>query len=259
LIVIGHGGNVRRPYGTLFHPTDYGSAGCPGSKEGGKAGGVIFITVGDELYLDGLIESKGQNAAAHSNAGGGSGGSIWITTGRFNGHGVITVDGGTGNGVSSGGGSGGRLALLNRHTRNKYQGVYSSLGGEAGDPSKSQSLYSGGPGTVFIQDNRNGQFYSKLLVDNKNRPWDHYMTLNEKEMSFVFDEVSLMRKASLHMPPSNKEVNLTIHNIVGDRTGLIHIHTGQILMAEYKPTSYTITRLVSYACFRFDNCNASQY
>lgn len=201
--------------------------------------------------MDGLVESQGQNAAARSNAGGGSGGSVWISTGRFNGHGVITVNGGSGNGVSSGGGSGGRLALINRHTQNKYKGVYSSLGGDAGDPSKLQSLYSGGPGTVYIKDNRNGHLYSKLLIDNKNRPWDHYLTLNEKITSYEFDEVGLIGKASLHMEPSNGQLNLTTHKIVGDRTGLVHVHKGQTLMAEYKPTSYTLTRLVGPSMFIF--------
>lgn len=194
--------------------------------------------------MDGVIESKGQNGARKSNSGGGSGGSVWMSTGRFSGHGTIIVDGGGGDGLSSGGGSGGRIALFNRYTQNKYIGVYSSLGGQAGDSSKSQTLYSGGPGTVYIEDTRDGELYSKLLIDNNNRPWHHYMTLNEGVNSYVFDEVSLMRKASLHMLPDNKELNLTIHKIVGDRTGLVHVHRRQLLIAEYKPTSYTITRLV---------------
>lgn len=240
--LLGRGGFVKRPYGTLFRPTDYGSSGCPGKSSGGKAGGIIFINVGDELYLDGVFQSNGQNADRSSSAGGGSGGSIWITTGRFSGHGSMSTNGGNGDGASSGGGSGGRIALLNKHTENMFRGTYSSLGGDAGDINQVKTKFSGGPGTVYVDDIRNGQVYSKLLIDNKNRPWDHYLTLNENIKSYIFDEVSLVRNASLHMIPDGTSMNLTIHKVVGDRTGFIHMHKSQLLKAEYKPTSFTLTR-----------------
>lgn len=239
----GHRGTVRRPYGSLFYPKDYGSPGCPGNSDGGKAGGIISVNIGDELFLDGTIDVNGQNAGQGSNAGGASGGSIWISTGRFTGHGKISADGGDGDGTLSGGGSGGRIALINRHTQTKFLGTFSALGGQSGAPSKSRTKYSGGPGTVYLQDIRNAKSYSQLLIDNKHRPLTHYMTLNENLTSYSFDEVSLMRGASLQLISDNRPRNLTIHKIVGDRTGLLHIHKNQMLKAEYKPTSYTITRL----------------
>ena len=49
-------------------------------------------------------------AAPASNAGGGSGGSIVITTGELTGHGEITANGGKGIG-SGGGGAGGRIVI----------------------------------------------------------------------------------------------------------------------------------------------------
>ena len=51
----------------------------------------------------------GETAPA-SNAGGGSGGSIVITTGELTGHGEITANGGKGTG-SGGGGAGGRICI----------------------------------------------------------------------------------------------------------------------------------------------------
>ena len=59
---------------------------------------------------------------------------------------------------------------------------------------------------------------------------------------YVFDELHLLRKASVHLPPNGKYLNLTIHKIVGDRSGFIHVHRNQILQAEAKESTPTITR-----------------
>lgn len=56
-----------------------------------------------------MIESNGGNAS-RDGSGGGSGGSIFIKTLKFSGHGSIQVNGGNAQG-SGGGGSGGRLAV----------------------------------------------------------------------------------------------------------------------------------------------------
>lgn len=238
----GHRGDARSPYGTLFNPGDYGSHGCPGHSDGGKAGGVMHISVGDELYLDGTFEVNGQSASSGSNAGGGSGGSILISTGRFNGHGTLSSNGGNGNGALSGGGSGGRLAIYTRASKNKFLGVYSVFGGQAGDNNKELTVYSGGPGTVYLEDIRNDKPYSQLRIDNQNRPWSHFVTLDENLKSYTFDEVHLFRNSSIHMIENGEYLNLTINKIVGDRTGLVHMHRKQLLKAEYKPTSFTLTR-----------------
>ena len=200
----------------------------------------MHISVGDELYLDGTLEVNGQSASSGSNAGGGSGGSILISTGRFNGHGTLSSNGGNGNGALSGGGSGGRLAIYTRASKNKFLGVYSAVGGQA---NKELAVYSGGPGTVYLEDIRNDKPYSQLRIDNKNRPWSHFVTLDESRLkSYTFDEVHLFRNSSIHMIENGEYLNLTINKIVGDRTGLVHMHRKQLLKAEYKPTSFTLTR-----------------
>ena len=99
----------------------YGTPGCRGSSDGGKGGGLIYMDIGDNLYVDGTLDCNGQDANGGANAGGGSGGSIWIKCGRFSGHGSITANGGAGDGLNSGGGSGGRIAI-HTPTENKYLG-----------------------------------------------------------------------------------------------------------------------------------------
>lgn len=250
LFLLGHNGvNELHSYGSIFTPGHYGSAGCPGSQNGGKGGGLIIMEVGDELYLDGTIANDGQDAASGSAGGGGSGGSIWIKCGRFNGHGLITSNGGAGDGLTSGGGSGGRIAV-DTPTENKYVGEYTAIGGDSGDPSKDTTQYSGGPGTVFLKDARNQYAHTQLRLDNKGRTWDHCVTLNESLKSYTFDELYLARKAAIHLVPDGKPLNLTVHKVEGDRTGLIHVHENQTLKAEFLDAVYTITRTA--ANFKLD-------
>ena len=250
LLLAGHGGtNELAPSGSLFAPVSYGSPGCPGNRNGGKSGGVIFMNVGDHLYLDGLIDANGEDASAGSNAGGGSGGSVWIKCGRFSGHGVITSTGGKGDGSVSGGGSGGRIAV-DTPSEIQYLGDYDATGGASGDQSKDTTQYAGGPGTVYLKDTRNQYVHTQLLLDNKYRTWEHYTTLDENRMSYTFDELRLVRKASIHVVPDGRHLNLTFHKVEGDRTGLIHVHANQTLKAEFLDAVYTITR--TSANFKLD-------
>ena len=207
------------------------------------------MEIGDELYVDGTIANEGQDAASGANAGGGSGGSTWIKCGRFSGHGLITTNGGAGDGVSSGGGSGGRIAI-DTPTENKYLGQYTAIGGNAGDASKDTTQYAGGPGTVYLKDARNQYAHTQLRIDNKGRTWDHYVTLNESLTSYTFDEIHLVRKASIHLVPDGSPLNLAVHKVEGDRTGLIHVHANQTLKAEFLDAVYTITR--THANFKLD-------
>ena len=240
-MIAGHDGGTVPNYGSLFRPTNYGAPGCRGDSSGGAGGGLISIGVGDQLYLDGVIESSGGDAPSGSNAGGGSGGSMLISCGRFSGHGLVSSNGGSGDGSTSGGGAGGRIAIYSE-TMNKYSGAYTSVGGDAGNGANDMKGYAGGPGTIYIQDSVNQYPRRMLRLDNKGRPWDSYVTLNENMTSYVFDELHLVRSASVHLVPDGTARRLVVHKIVGDRSGLIHIHSNQTLQAEYQDATYTITR-----------------
>src|SRR5260370_21422826 len=85
---------------------------------------------------------KGDGAKAISEgAGGGSGGSIWITAGNLSGGGFISANGGSGDYPQAGGGGGGRIALY--YGAKDFNGVVSAFGGAG-------SVY-GGAGTVFLR------------------------------------------------------------------------------------------------------------
>lgn len=69
---------------------------------------VFQIIVGYFFYLDGIIESEGENGVF--NSGGGSGGSVLIKIIFFFGYGMVVVDGGSGDG-NGGGGVGGCIVV----------------------------------------------------------------------------------------------------------------------------------------------------
>lgn len=77
----------------MYEPAHFG---CPGGGSGaGLGGGVINITVRGTLKIDGTISANGENAKS-LHGGGGSGGSIFITTNVFRGYGDVQVNGGHG-------------------------------------------------------------------------------------------------------------------------------------------------------------------
>ena len=81
-----------RTYGSLYEPRDPGSEG--GGADGGLGGGVILVTVGSILQLDGSLRVDGGDGSG--GGGGGSGGSVFITVGKFvlgDGWGEVTVMG----------------------------------------------------------------------------------------------------------------------------------------------------------------------
>ena len=237
-----------KPYGSLYLPREFGTDGCKYQDPGGNAGGLFFLTIGYSLHLDGTLSVQGQNGGP-SSSGGGSGGSILLSTVVFTGNGILDVSGGSGKNSNCGGGSGGRLAVYVK-SQSRYFGQYRATGGSAGHPGKDISRGSGGLGSVYIQEFINQVPHDRLVLDNKNRPFDHYLTLNESQDSYEFDEVHLVRNASLHMVNNGKQLNLTIHKILGDGTGLIHVHDNQLLKAEVKDAMRTITR--AQANFRLD-------
>ena len=71
--------------------------------------------------------SAGGNAALQDDAGGGSGGSIWLTAGALAGTGTIAADGGAGELYDGGGGGGGRIAIYT--PLNVFGGLVSAAGG----------------------------------------------------------------------------------------------------------------------------------
>jgi hypothetical protein len=115
----GYNGNLAGVgviYGSSNAPVDAGSAGGGGNGVGGNGGGVVAVEASKTVTLNGLITADGGTPPTYnSNAGCGSGGSIYIRCRTFAGTsaGVLRANGGDNSGSvnNGGGGGGGRIAV----------------------------------------------------------------------------------------------------------------------------------------------------
>lgn len=161
----GHGGRGGRGksqtrtgafYGDFSRPQAFGSSGGGGSGNSiATGGGVIHITAQQMLH-DGQITVNGKDALTNSDYGGGSGGSVFIEAGSFDGSGVIQANGGTGGDDAGGGGSGGRIAI--HYNSTFFSGIISAYGGAS-------AIETGAAGTIYKMDESKG--YSVLEVYNQ--------------------------------------------------------------------------------------------
>ena len=140
-------------YGSFTQPANLGSGGGSSyAGAGGSGGGLIQITAGGNMIVNGTISANGANGT-NARAGGGSGGSIWLTGLTLSGSGAISANGGSGDPTHGGGGGGGRIAVQCGSV--SFTGSTSAYGGTGANI--------GGAGTVYIQlAGQNGV----LVVDN---------------------------------------------------------------------------------------------
>ncbi|XP_060557569.1 uncharacterized protein LOC132717977, partial [Ruditapes philippinarum] len=194
----GHGGRGGRckngyfsaySYDSMYFPTQMGSGGGNSpSGNGGRGGGIIHMFIKDELRVEGRLHSNGEKGG-DSKAGGGAGGSLYISANHLDGTGSIEVTGGAG-GTNGGGGGGGRIAIY--HTdQNHFTGKYLVHGGWGTEQY-------GGPGTVYLESRFVTPAYRHLTVDNNghstsnriyeverlNLAGNYYTTRNYPEMVF---------------------------------------------------------------------------
>jgi hypothetical protein len=95
------------------------------------------------LTVNGIVTANG-NAALFEGAGGGSGGSVFLTAHSFAGIGTVTANGGSGElSGGGGGGGGGRIAIYS--PSNTFSGLIAVLGGPG--------AFAGQTGTVYLSTN----------------------------------------------------------------------------------------------------------
>jgi hypothetical protein len=130
-------------YGSVQQPTDRGSRGglFPMVTNSSQGGGAIRLQVTGTLEVDGKISAEGNDALVES-AGGGAGGSVWVTTRKLAGGGLISANGGAGDPAEGGGGGGGRIAVYSG--TNYFTGIVNAYGGTGANP--------GNDGTVVVAD-----------------------------------------------------------------------------------------------------------
>lgn len=143
-------------YGSSNQPTSFGSPGgiSPTLAGFSQGGGAIHLTVSGRLTVNGKISANG-NDGVIDGAGGGSGGSIWVTAQAFTGNGSLTANGGAGESDEGGGGGGGRIAVYGG-TNNSFLGNISVAGGSGAATGQNGTIYISGTfsvsGTVLNAD-----------------------------------------------------------------------------------------------------------
>ncbi|KAK3755993.1 hypothetical protein QZH41_003346 [Actinostola sp. cb2023] len=228
----GHGGfgglssgNHGRWYGSAMIPNNTGSGGGNGvSGSGGFGGGFLYLKVVKTLQVDGEIRTDGKTGSGlHS--GGGSGGSIFISTDDITGNGVISSAGGYGNGTG-GGGSGGRIAIYTQKSIS-FEGTFKTFGGTG------KAL--GAAGTVFIQDNNKFVPRKRLWIENTKTPGSRPTTvLSEPSIDvFYFDELKMIGSVRFEIHSSPElELIINIKKFNADGVGEMAVKRNQTLYAE---------------------------
>ncbi|XP_071498055.1 uncharacterized protein [Diadema antillarum] len=137
-----HSSDIVPPaYGSFTLPGMFGSGGREGS--GASGGGILSVSVGDELRVEGRISADGSDSPS-AEGGGASGGSILIQAETIHGTGVISANGGAG----QGGGGGGRMALYYQYLS---EGIAHRVEGGACTSSSGSTCEHGASGTVYLK------------------------------------------------------------------------------------------------------------
>ena len=219
------------------------------------SGGIIQLTASEEIFIDGQLLSDGDPAQGQR-AGGGSGGSIYINTRHFRGHGKLSTRGGDVNHeldadsdapdgskvCTGGGGAGGRIAIHYNET---------SFGGTIMTPGGRSQHECGGAGTIIwnnyvldltklVVDNNGGSChpleesipYDKFVGGHKGR--DSYRTwlFDEPDShQHQFSEVEITGNAQLALYRNAYDSFLQtvfVSRTSGDRTGIFHVGPDQV-------------------------------
>ena len=142
---------------SVITPVSSGGRGGSGFNggSGGNGGGSFKMTVGGTLQVDGRISAEGA-ASSTFNGGGGAGGTVSLSAKVLSGSGVISANGGAGNGAGGGGG-GGHVAIS--YSTNLFVGNLTAHGGSGTNFGGAGFIYTAstvqfvGPGTQLIVDN----------------------------------------------------------------------------------------------------------
>jgi hypothetical protein len=145
--------NPALTYGAITSSTNIGSGG--GNHALSFGGGAVRLTVMGTSTVNGLLSSGGVSGEPQ-NRNGGSGGSVFVTTGALTGNGTLRANGG---GIDTAGG-GGRVAVILTNSTSigsvKLQ-AYTGAGAKAG-----------AAGTVYLQTATQGAGRGTLTIDANN-------------------------------------------------------------------------------------------
>jgi len=158
------GGNKGVTYGSITNPVNCGSSP---NWYGHEGGGVVILTAGGALTVDGTIAANGESGTTPGDGGAGAaGGSVNLTAPTLSGSGTITAHGGDGDGNAGGGGGGGRIAIRLTQAGATFDSFGTSdILAYGGDGAPNYGTENAAAGTVYLI-NSTDQTYGDLIVDN---------------------------------------------------------------------------------------------
>ncbi|NQT93863.1 MAG: hypothetical protein HQ559_13975, partial [Lentisphaerae bacterium] len=207
-------GDSGPTYGSITAPTNIGTGGGWYNLGGGfnHGGGAMKLTVGGTTALDGDLSADGvgiPDGGTDSAMGGGSGGSVWLTTSALTGSGTITADGGLGNLTydNGGGGGGGRISVVLTGSDSFASVTMQAFGGAS-----LVATREGAAGTIYKQTQTQGAGMGDLLIDN-NGQTSVRSTYAPPETNAVADELV---QATIIVTNDNSELALSTNIWVAD-------------------------------------------
>jgi hypothetical protein len=226
-------------YGSITSPTNIGSGGATNQTgTSGSGGGAVRLIVAGTTRLDGTIRANGRGTGDRY-YGGGSGGSVWITTSNLFGAGSIGTIGGnatySGEGVSGGGG--GRIAVHLTASDDFGSVTFLSYGGTG-------TKDHGAAGTIYLQGQSDSSEKGILIADNNGRATRYRGVTDLSGVdSIVFAPRGvLLRNSALLGISSNDTLTLTNTVVTGVSTnGLpgLCLNGGRFVV----PPSFTLSNL----------------
>ncbi|MBY6189644.1 fibronectin type III domain-containing protein [Microbulbifer agarilyticus] len=155
-------GTVAPLFGSFEAPADFGvgGQGVDESAEGSRGGGAIKLVASNKFEIYGDILANGNYLL---DAGGGSGGSVWIEAAEIVGGSGTLIEASGGRGYRAGTGGGGRIALY----YDAISGIVprDDIFARAGTNYSAATAY-GGPGTVYLNDRSLPSNNGKLQITN---------------------------------------------------------------------------------------------
>ena len=223
----GHGGqgalaNFPTGHGSTIKPIDFGS-GVSSTHSTLRGGGRISITAHQAITVDGTISAAGDSSSGST--GGGAGGSLLIETAMLRGHGLLSVNGGSGINCNCGGGGGGRMAIY-ADDMSDFAGSCTSYGGTG-------QAANGGAGTVYIRAYEVGLLTESLIIDNNNLNTDSYTVLISNAEEVLIDKLIIQNRGRLKVA-STDHTTISLSLVIGDMTGTILVQTDQTLSVARK-------------------------
>jgi hypothetical protein len=192
-------GSANPVYGDYHNPNDLGSGGAnAGNGGGGAGGGLIRISAGS-AQIEGKILADGQMPYQ---CGAGSGGGVYLQVGTLSGGGMVSADGGDGNGWNGTPGGGGRVAIY-YGTLNGFD-LQNNVTAHGGLPN--DNFYAA-VGTVYLQ--QTGQ-PGQLLISSHGTPTGEWTPLGStNDTQFTAETLVLSGQGIVAATAGGAPVNVT--------------------------------------------------